>query len=180
MASRSCKKGSDATTLCAPTPETGPKIRLGMKWVPSHAGPLSIMMKTAKASIENKNKRKRIPLGSFCGWWQPSHTHTHAHTVWGREHLPTYKRNYCHLKRNPVYHAGAPKAPQVSFNMPKDPLLPPNSPCGHSSGPSKKHQNKTHPWGEILSACPAHESPWRLELPTLTEQSDPPSAIICF
>lgn len=43
------------------------------------------MMKTAKASIENKNKRKRIPLGSFCGRWQPSHPHTHMHTQWGRE-----------------------------------------------------------------------------------------------
>ena len=41
-----------------------------------------------------------------------------------------------------------PKAPQVSFNMSKGPLLPPGSPCGHSSGCSGGHQNKTHPRGE--------------------------------
>jgi len=48
------------------------------------------------------------------------------------------------------------KAPQVSFNMSNGPL-PRSSPCGHLSGCSGGHQNKTQPSGENLTANHAHE-----------------------
>lgn len=125
--------------------------------------------KTAEKSIEKTKEREFYWASSvamckkMAGFihicthtYMQTHTYMHTHTLacthsggeWEREHLPTYKRNYCHLKRNLVYHAGAPKAPQVSFNMSKAPPSPTNSPCGHSSGHSKKHQNKTHPRGK--------------------------------
>lgn len=118
----------------------------------------------------NRKKQKKESSIRLLLWpcvrrWQSSythvhththmHTHTHTHRVGGereREHLPTYKRNYCHLKRNPVYHAGAPKAPQVSFNMSKAPPSPPKLSMWSFIRPQQEtSKQNTSPGGNPLS-----------------------------
>lgn len=121
------------------------------------------LMKTTKGSIE-KNKRKRIPLGCFCGY---VHIHTHTYRVGERESTSPHIGEITATWSGTLSIMLGPLKPhRCPLTCPKISPLLPNTPCGHSSGHSEKHQNKTHPRGEILSACPAHESAWRLVLPT--------------